>query len=332
MAPPAFAHIPLIHGADGAKLSKRHGAVSMLEFREQGFLPEAVCNYLLRLGWSHGDLEVLRTARTAIRLFDIHDVNKSASVFDVNKLTWLNQQHMMRSPAASLVPVLRWNLSRAGLSTEDDARLERIVLAQRERSKTMREMADNSAFFFRPPSAYDEKAVRKHVTPEALALLAEACLKLEALADWSAPAIHELINGGPSAEASRSANSPNPSGSRCAAARSRHRSMRPWRSWGARSRYRACARRRGFGAPSRSRARDPSALGARARAPRGSPFSAMTVQTQLERGLRWGPRWGSTSNKGPCMSIERPPCLAARRLKARAEGSAWLAGAVLETP
>ena len=192
--PPVYAHLPMILGPDGTKLSKRHGAVSVLQYQDEGFLPEAVLNYLVRLGWSHGDEEYF-SIEDMVRLFDIADVNKSASVFDVNKLTWLNQQHMMRSPAASLVPVLRWNLSRAGLSTEDDARLERIVLAQRERSKTMREMADNSAFFFRPPSAYDEKAVRKHVTPEALALLAEACLKLEALADWSAPAIHELING-----------------------------------------------------------------------------------------------------------------------------------------
>jgi glutamyl-tRNA synthetase len=192
--PPVYAHLPMILGPDGTKLSKRHGAVSVLQYQDEGFLAEAVLNYLVRLGWSHGDEEYF-SIEDMVRLFDIADVNKSASVFDVNKLTWLNQQHMMRSPAASLVPVLRWNLSRAGLSTEDDARLERIVLAQRERSKTMREMADNSAFFFRPPSAYDEKAVRKHVTPEALALLAEACLKLEALADWSATAIHELING-----------------------------------------------------------------------------------------------------------------------------------------
>ena len=130
-----------------------------------------------------------------MRLFDIADVNKSASVFDVNKLTWLNQQHMMRAPAASLVPVLRWHLSRAGITAENVATLERIILAQRERSKTLLEMAQNSLFFFRPPPAYDEKAVRKHVTPEALVLLADAHSKLAQLSDWSAPAIHELING-----------------------------------------------------------------------------------------------------------------------------------------
>jgi glutamyl-tRNA synthetase len=191
--PPVYAHLPMILGPDGTKLSKRHGAVSVLQYQDEGFLAEAVLNYLVRLGWSHGDQEYF-SLEDMVRLFDIADVNKSASIFDVNKLTWLNQQHMMRAPAATLVPVLRWHLSRAGIAADEDATLERIVLAQRERSKTLLEMAANSAFFFRAPTAYDDKAVRKHVTPEALELLAEACAKLAALEDWSAAAIHELIN------------------------------------------------------------------------------------------------------------------------------------------
>ena len=130
----------MILGPDGTKLSKRHGAVSVLQYQDEGFLPEAVLNYLVRLGWSHGDQEYF-SIEEMVRLFDIADVNKSASVFDVNKLTWLNQQHMMRAPAASLVPALRWQLNRDGIAAEDDAQLERIVLSQRERAKTMREMA-----------------------------------------------------------------------------------------------------------------------------------------------------------------------------------------------
>jgi glutamyl-tRNA synthetase len=193
-APPVYAHLPMILGPDGTKLSKRHGAVSVLQYQDEGFLPEAVLNYLVRLGWSHGDQEYF-SIEDMVRLFDIADVNKSASVFDVAKLTWLNQQHMMRAPAASLVPALRWHLHRDGIAAEDDAQLERIVLSQRERAKTMREMAVNSAFFFRAPTAYDEKAVRKHVTPEILALVDEACSRLAELQSWSASAIHELING-----------------------------------------------------------------------------------------------------------------------------------------
>jgi glutamyl-tRNA synthetase len=192
--PPVYAHLPMILGPDGAKLSKRHGAVSVLQYRDDGFLPEAVLNYLVRLGWSHGDQEFF-TIEEMIRLFDIADVNKSASAFNVEKLTWLNQQHMMRAPATRIVPVLRWHLDREGIQAPNEAQLEQIVLSQRERAKTVREMALNSLFFFRAPLNYDEKAVRKHVTTDVLALLAEASNELDRLTDWSAPAIHEVISG-----------------------------------------------------------------------------------------------------------------------------------------
>jgi glutamyl-tRNA synthetase len=192
--PPVYAHLPMILGADGAKLSKRHGAVSVLQYRDEGFLPEAVLNYLVRLGWSHGDQEFF-SIEEMVQLFDITDGNKSASAFNVDKLTWLNQQHMMRAPATRIVPVLRWHLEREGIQTANEAQLEQIILSQRERAKTVREMALNSVFFFRAPTAYDEKAVRKHVTADVLVLLAEATTELEQLAEWSAPAIHQVISG-----------------------------------------------------------------------------------------------------------------------------------------
>jgi glutamyl-tRNA synthetase len=192
--PPIYAHLPMILGPDGAKLSKRHGAVSVLQYRDEGFLPEAVLNYLVRLGWSHGDQEFF-SIEEMIRLFDIADVNKSASAFNVDKLTWLNQQHMMRAPATRIVPVLRWHLEREGIQASSEAQLEQIVLSQRERAKTVREMALASVFFFKAPVAYDEKAVRKHVTADVLEVLAEAARELDQLVDWSAPAIHEVITG-----------------------------------------------------------------------------------------------------------------------------------------
>ncbi len=166
----------------------------MLQYRDEGFLPEAVLNYLVRLGWSHGDQEFF-SIEEMTRLFDIADVNKSASAFNVDKLTWLNQQHMMRAPAARVVPVLRWHLDREGVQEANEAQLEQIVVSQRERAKTVREMAVNSLFFFRAPTAYDEKAVRKHVTADVLLLLADASSELDGLQNWSAPAIHELISG-----------------------------------------------------------------------------------------------------------------------------------------
>ena len=190
---PVYAHLPMILGADGAKLSKRHGAVSVLQYRDDGFLPEAVLNYLARLGWSHGDQEIF-TIEEMIRLFDIADVNKSASAFNFEKLAWLNQQHMMRVSADRIVPLLRWHLDREGIQANNDAQLEQIVIVQRERAKTVREMALNSVFFFQAPSTYDEKAVRKHITAEALTLLSDALRELAQLQDWSATAIHQLIS------------------------------------------------------------------------------------------------------------------------------------------
>ncbi|MGA2189240.1 MAG: glutamate--tRNA ligase [Steroidobacteraceae bacterium] len=191
---PVYAHLPMILGTDGAKLSKRHGAVSVLQYRDEGFLPEAVLNYLVRLGWSHGDQEIF-SIEDMMRLFDIADVNKSASAFNGEKLAWLNQQHMMHAPAARLVAPLRWQLQRDGIEARDDAQLEQIAVVQRERAKTIKEMAANSVFFFRPPASYDAKALAKHVTPAVAAQVAAVAGELALLPDWSAPAIHAVVSG-----------------------------------------------------------------------------------------------------------------------------------------
>jgi glutamyl-tRNA synthetase len=192
--PPVYAHLPMILGSDGSKLSKRHGAVSVLQYRDEGYLPEAVLNYLARLGWSHGDQEIFTIAEM-VRLFDIVDVNKSASAFDAAKLTWLNQQHLKSAPVESLAERLRGYLALEGVeAASGDVRLAAIVLAQRERVKTLKEMAVNSVFFFRAPESYEEKAVRKHVTPEILALLPGLEAALAGAVDWSAPAIHAALS------------------------------------------------------------------------------------------------------------------------------------------
>jgi len=190
--PPVYAHLPMILGSDGAKLSKRHGAVSVLQYRDEGFLPEALLNYLVRLGWSHGDQEIF-SIEQMIQLFDIADVNKSASAFNGEKLSWLNQQHMMHAAPTQLVEPLRWQLEREGVITADAAKLEQIVVAQRERAKTLKEMAVNSLFFFRAPAVYDDKAVRKHLGPDILELFGQAIGRFDDLADWSAAGVHELI-------------------------------------------------------------------------------------------------------------------------------------------
>jgi glutamyl-tRNA synthetase len=190
--PPVYAHLPMILGSDGTKLSKRHGALSVLQYRDDGYLPEALLNYLARLGWSHGDQEIF-SIDEMIKLFDIADVNKSASAFNGEKLAWLNQQHMMRAPVSRLVVPLRWHLAREGITAGEDAQLAQIAAVQRERAKTIKEMAANSVFFFRAPAAYDEKAVRKHVTPEALAVLRRLLEAMERSDEWNAVALHALI-------------------------------------------------------------------------------------------------------------------------------------------
>ncbi|HTU66382.1 MAG TPA: glutamate--tRNA ligase [Steroidobacteraceae bacterium] len=188
-APPVYAHVPMILGADGAKLSKRHGAVSVLEYQEQGYLPEALLNYLVRLGWSHGDQEYF-TRDEMIAAFDVRDINKAASALNPDKMLWLNQQHMVKAQPKDLVPHLRWQLARLGIYSQDDALLEGIVLAQRERSKTLKEMAEASRFFFTEDVTLDPKAAEKHLTPDARGLLAELAARFEKLPDWTAAAIH----------------------------------------------------------------------------------------------------------------------------------------------
>ena len=190
---PAYAHVPMILGPDGAKLSKRHGAVSVLQYEEEGYLPDALLNYLVRLGWSHGDQEVFTRAEM-IADFDIHDVNKAASAFNPEKLLWLNQQHMVRAAPAVLVPYLRAQLRRLGCDSSDQALLEGVIVAQRERAKTMKEMAQNSRFFFSDTIDIDAKAAAKHLAGEAPQILRALREELTALAEWSAADIHGVLN------------------------------------------------------------------------------------------------------------------------------------------
>jgi len=190
---PAYAHVPMILGPDGAKLSKRHGAVSVLQYEEDGYLPDALLNYLVRLGWSHGDQEVF-TREEMIAAFDIHDVNKAASAFNPEKLLWLNHQHMVRAQPAALVPHLRAQLRRLGVDSENRALLEGVILAQRERAKTMKEMAQNSRFFFVETVELDPKAVAKHLAGDAVQVLAKVREQLAVLPEWGAAPIHTMLN------------------------------------------------------------------------------------------------------------------------------------------
>jgi glutamyl-tRNA synthetase len=190
---PVYAHVPMILGADGVKLSKRHGAVSVLQYQEEGYLPDALLNYLVRLGWSHGDQEVFTRAEM-IAAFDIRDVNKAASAFNGEKLLWLNQQHMMKAPVATLAAGLREQLARLGIQCDDQPLLEGVANAQRERAKTLKEMAYNSLFFFRDFAEYEPKAAKKNLGADSLPVLEALGVALRAVTDWKAGPVHEALN------------------------------------------------------------------------------------------------------------------------------------------
>ena len=192
--PPVYAHVPMILGADGAKLSKRHGAVSVLQYQEEGYLPDALLNYLVRLGWAHGDQEMF-TREEMIAAFDIAQVGRAASAFNAEKLLWLNQQHMMKAPVAVLAAGLRAQLALLGIVSDDQSLLEGVANAQRERSKTFKDMAALSAFFFLAVEAIDPAAAKKHLGAEAVPLLETLRAALAELppAEWNAGAIHDLI-------------------------------------------------------------------------------------------------------------------------------------------
>jgi len=193
-APPRFAHIPLIHGADGAKLSKRHGAVSVLEFREQGFLPEALCNYLLRLGWAHGDAEIL-PREEQIRLFDLDGVGRGAARMDYAKLSHINGVYLRAADDSALCDDVMARLSgrpTLALGAEAAQRVRALLPHLKERAKTLVELADSAAFLVHPlPLPFEPKALAL-LTPEAKALL-HALAPALAASDFSTAGIDAAL-------------------------------------------------------------------------------------------------------------------------------------------
>jgi glutamyl-tRNA synthetase len=197
---PQFAHIPLIHGADGAKLSKRHGAVSILEFRDQGFLPEAVCNYLLRLGWGHGDAEFLSRAEQ-IELFTLAGVGRAASRMDYAKLTHLNGLWLRGADDARLASEVAARLQAQGLGLDEivRARLMALMPGLKERARTLNDLTAASAFLAQPLPLTIEPKAQALLTPQARAMLSRLAPVLGAT-DFSAPALDAALRGFAEAE------------------------------------------------------------------------------------------------------------------------------------
>ncbi|MEP7044956.1 MAG: glutamate--tRNA ligase [Dokdonella sp.] len=190
---PSFAHLPMILGPDGQKLSKRHGAVGVMQYRDDGFLPHALLNYLVRLGWSHGDQEIFSTAQM-VELFDANDVNKSAARFDLEKLSWLNQQYLKNDDPREIAPHFEWHLRAAGIDPAHGPDPADVIVALRDRAKTLKEMAEKARVWYAPLDTYDEQAVAKHLkTPTARAALEAAHAQFAALIEWKPHNIHVAI-------------------------------------------------------------------------------------------------------------------------------------------
>jgi glutamyl-tRNA synthetase len=190
---PTYAHCSMILGDDGKKLSKRHGAVGVMQYRDDGYLPQALINYLVRLGWSHGDQEIF-TLDELFNLFDIKDINKSASAFNTEKLNWMNQEYMKSLPASEVANHLVWHFENQGIDTTNGPKLESIVEIQAERVKTLKEMAEISAYFYQDFEQLDEKAAKKHLRPVAKDALVLVQQKLAAITEWTGDNIQAAIN------------------------------------------------------------------------------------------------------------------------------------------
>ena len=189
---PLYAHVSMINGDDGKKLSKRHGAVSVMQYRDDGYLPEALLNYLVRLGWSHGDQEIF-SREEMIKLFDLHAVSKSASAFNTEKLQWLNH-HYINSLAPEYVAThLQWHIEQENIDTRNGPELAALVKLLGERCKTLKEMAATCRYFYEDFAEFDADAAKKHLRPVARQPLEVVRDKLAAITDWTAENVHNAI-------------------------------------------------------------------------------------------------------------------------------------------
>ena len=189
---PKFGHVPMILGPDKKKLSKRHGAQSVMEYKQLGYLPQAVVNYLVRLGWSCGDQEEF-SREELIEKFSLEAVGKSPAAINPGKLDWLNAQYMKKMEPDELAREVKYFLEAKGYSDMDPVRLKKAALSFRERAKTLTEMANLSEFYFSRDIVYDEKAAGKFLNPEALPVLKQAKALITGESVWEKEKVHQLV-------------------------------------------------------------------------------------------------------------------------------------------
>lgn len=189
---PKYGHVPMILGPDGQKLSKRHGAASVMECRDLGYLPEAVLNYLVRLGWSHGDQEIFSLDEMT-ELFDLAGCNKAPSAINPSKLIWLNKHYLKTLDPVHVARHLSWHIGQLGIDPSEGPHLTDVVSAFAERSDTLKDMARAAVFLYREFEHYDARAAGKNLTAAAEAPLRQLHEALTVLPEWRAESIHEAV-------------------------------------------------------------------------------------------------------------------------------------------
>jgi glutamyl-tRNA synthetase len=190
---PVYAHVPMILGDDGKRLSKRHGAVGVMQYFDDGFLPDAMLNYLVRLGWSHGDQELF-SREEMIELFDLADINRSASIFNTEKLQWINQQYLQNQPLAEISELVRNRLLAVGVELNTEVDISILVDLYRQRSSTVNELVDSIMYCFQDFDEYDSKAAKKALRETAIEPLMLLKTKFADLEEWKADKLHQSID------------------------------------------------------------------------------------------------------------------------------------------
>lgn len=182
----------MILGDDGKKLSKRHGAVSVMQYRDDGYLPEALLNYLVRLGWAHGDQEIF-SLEEMIQHFSLDAISKSASAFNTDKLLWLNHHYINTLPPEEVAVHLAWHIEQQGIDTQTGPQLVELIKLLGERCKTLKEIAESCRYFYEDFDAFDADAAKKHLRPVARQPLEVVKAKLAAITEWTAENVHQAI-------------------------------------------------------------------------------------------------------------------------------------------
>ena len=189
---PRFAHVPMILGADGSRLSKRHGAVNLMSYRDEGFLSKALLNYIVRLGWSHGDQEIF-SVDEMIKFFELENINKSPASFNQEKLDWINHSYIKTTEINELVSELEWHLNQLSIDLSDGPDIKEVIEALRDRSKSLVDMAQNCLMFYHDFKDFDSDLAIKFFHLESRPVLDDLLINLETLEQWSAEHIHEVI-------------------------------------------------------------------------------------------------------------------------------------------